>query len=94
MLHLIQKSPFQSSCLKECLNIAKPDDQFLLMLDGVYALQDLDFINNQQHIFILQDDLTARGLTIPESHTGSIKAINYDEFVELTINTSKTISWF
>jgi sulfur relay protein TusB/DsrH len=107
MLHLIQKSPFQSQCLNECLKIAGADDSFLLMLDGVYALQWPDFLNNKlvfndfkntdkqlPKITVLEDDLLARGLVIPETHKDSIVAINYTQFVELTLNNSKTLSWF
>lgn len=94
MLHLIQKSPFQSNCLTECLNVADESDQFLLMLDGVYAIQQSEFINSGRSIFALKDDLDARGLTIPAEQKDMITTINYDQFVELTLNTDKTISWF
>jgi tRNA 2-thiouridine synthesizing protein B len=99
MLHLIQKSPFQSQCLNECLKVASDTDSFLLMLDGVYALQSPDFLNhdvitNNKNIFILEDDLLARGLSIPESHEKNISAIDYQKFVELTLNNSKTLSWY
>ena len=94
MLHLIQKSPFQTSCLSECLNIAKPEDQFILMQDGVYAIQKSDFTNDFKNIFVLSDDLTARGLELNNQSASNIKAINYEQFVALTLNTDKTMSWF
>lgn len=94
MLHLIQKSPFQTSCLSECLNIAKPDDQFLLMQDGVYAIQKSNFTNAFENIFALSDDLTARGLELNTEIVRNITVIDYEQFVALTLNTDKAFSWF
>jgi tRNA 2-thiouridine synthesizing protein B len=99
MLHLIQKSPFQSQCLNECLKVASDSDSFLLMLDGTYALQSSNFLNhekitNNKNIFVLEDDLLARGLSIPVNQGKNITTINYQNFVDLTLNNSKTISWY
>lgn len=94
MLHLIQKSPFQNHCLQDCLNIAAIDDQFLLLQDGVYALQKPDFINLYPHIFVLKDDLKARGIPVDSITHKHVKAIDYAEFVQLTLDTNKTLSWY
>ena len=107
MLHLIQKSPFQNHCLSECLKIADRNDSFLLMLDGAYALYWADFLSNRlifsntkttenqvQNVYVLEDDLLARGLLIPVSHKDSILAINYTQFVELTLSNTNTLSWY
>lgn len=90
-LHLIQKSPFATSALKDCLNIIEQDDMILLMLDGVYACQSpvIDSIQNQ--MFALQDDLDARGIQI---HKANIKGINYEDFVTLCTQCKNTISWY
>jgi sulfur relay protein TusB/DsrH len=69
------------------------------MLDGTYALQSSNFlthekITNNKNIFVLEDDLLARGLSIPVNQGKNITAINYQNFVELTLNNSKTISWY
>lgn len=94
MLHLIQKSPFQNQCLAECLKIASTDDVFLLMLDGVYALQKTEFIDNFKNILILEPDLAARGLSIDENLHRHVNAINYSGFVEATESHDKVISWY
>lgn len=94
MLHLIQKSPFQSSCLDQCLNIADKHDKFLLMLDGVYAIQQQDFINSDLCIYALEEDLLARGLNPLNNTKQKINIINYAQFVELTVECDKTMSWF
>ena len=91
MLHLIQKSPFQSQCLEDCLNIAAPDDSFLLMQDGVYAIQKADFIEQHDNIYILESDLKARGLT---NNHPNVSSITYADFVELTKTHNKVLSWY
>lgn len=91
MLHLIQKSPFQSQCLKDCLNIATADDSFLLMQDGVYALQKTDFTEQYCNIYALESDLKARGLT--DTHS-NVSIITYAEFVALTEKHNKVLSWY
>jgi sulfur relay protein TusB/DsrH len=94
MLHLIQKSPFQTQCLAECLKIASADDVFLLMLDGIYALQNNEFISHFKNILILEPDLNARGLSLNESIHKHIKTINYSDFVIATESHDKVISWY
>ena len=94
MLHLIQKSPFQNQCLAECLKIASSDDVFLLMLDGVYALQKAELIDNFKNILILEPDLAARGLSINEEFHRNVNTINYSDFVKATESHDKVISWY
>lgn len=91
MLHLIQKSPFQTQCLSECLNIASKDDAFLLMHDGVYAIQKADFIEQHDNIYALESDLKARGLT---NNNSNVSIISYSEFVALTEQHNKVLSWY
>lgn len=90
MLHLIQKSPFQTNCLEQCLSIASTDDHFLLMSDGIYALQKNDFVNHFDNIYVLETDLQARGLAADRK----IKTISHKQFVELTLQHDKSLSWF
>lgn len=94
MLHLIQKSPFQNQCLAECLKVASPNDVFLLMLDGVYALQKFDFIDNFKNILILEPDLAARGLSVDPDLHNHVNTINYSDFVTTTESHDKIISWY
>ena len=37
MLHIVNKSPFQTSTLKTCLRMAQPGSAVLLIEDGVYG---------------------------------------------------------
>jgi tRNA 2-thiouridine synthesizing protein B len=91
MLHLIQKSPFQTQYLSECLNIASKDDAFLLMQDGVYAIQKSDFIQHNKNIYALESDLNARGLSVENT---KVSVISYSEFVTLTEQHNKVLSWY
>ncbi len=90
VLHLIQRSPFSSATLSDCLNIIGKKDSLLFMQDGVYIQNHprLPSINNTVHV--LQDDLKARGL-----EKGSVgKSISYQEFVQLCAQHDKVISWY
>lgn len=90
VLHLIQRSPFSSTTLSDCLNIVGDKDSLLFMQDGVYIQNhpNLPSINNS--VYFLQDDIEARGLRV-----GSIgKSINYQEFVQLCTQHEKVISWY
>ncbi len=90
ILHLIQRSPFSSTTLSDCLNIIGSEDSLLFMQDGVYIQSHplLPSINNT--VFVLQDDLKARGL-----EKGSVgKSIDYQEFVQLCTQHGKVISWY
>lgn len=89
-LHLIQKSPFSSSVLKDCLNLINEDDCILLMQDGVYAQQDPALLALSNVTYIIEDDATARGI---QSHNHT-QCINYQDFVELCAKSDNVISWY
>ncbi|MGR6873956.1 sulfurtransferase complex subunit TusB [Pseudomonas sp. HK3] len=94
-LHLIQKSPFSNSALKDCLAIINTNDSVLLMQDGVYACKDKAFIDlanstASNKIYALTDDLRARGVDAIDH----LQTINYTEFVELCAHSNNVISWY
>jgi len=89
-LHLIQRSPFTNTVLKDCLNIADPQDSILLMEDGVYGLQHPLMQQTQLTAYALQEDISARGLNSKKS----IKEIDYCEFVNLCSQHKHVISWY
>ena len=89
-LHLIQKSPFTHSALKDCLNIIEDADIILLMQDGVLACQH-PLINTIDHkTYALSEDLTARALPTPNH----IQSIDYKNFVEFCTSSTRVISWY
>ena len=95
ILHTLKTSPFQTLALKSCLDILSDSDLLLLIEDGVIAssthhdafpqLQKLAFENR---LFVLNDDLSARGIT---NKIG--KESNYDDFVDLVIACKSQMSW-
>ncbi|GAA6133435.1 sulfurtransferase complex subunit TusB [Oceaniserpentilla sp. 4NH20-0058] len=91
ILHLIQKSPFESDVFTQCTNAAIDGDKVLLMQDGVYGIQHNDILNSGFDIYALTDDIQARGLNISSSN---ITPINYEEFVSLCSKTNSCISWY
>lgn len=90
VLHLIQRSPFSSTALSDCLNIIGAQDNLLFMQDGVYIQNHPSLKSLTNSVYVLKDDLNARGLTI--SNTG--KSISYPEFVHLCTEHEKVISWY
>lgn len=71
-------------------------DLILFITDGVLTLfaksneRYLEPFINTQRLYVLKDDLKSRGLTISAS---TAKSINYSEFVDLTLQSSKSITW-
>lgn len=99
MLHLVNKSPFERSNLQACLKRAAPGSAILLIEDAVYgalsgtAVSDLlAGAANAIDIFVLQPDLTVRGLDASQVIQG-VKPIDYDGFVELTVERGTVQSW-
>lgn len=90
-LHLIQKSPFSTSLLDDCLNVINDDDSIILMQDGVLACQQPRLATLKNTIFALQDDLDARG--IQQTHK-NVNAISYTKFVQLCTECKNTVSWY
>jgi len=95
ILHTVKTSPFRSLSLQDCLLRLNKDDKLLLLGDAVIAvtantelhsaLIDLD---QQGRLYVLEDDLIARGLT---ATLGAV--INYDAFVELSITCQSQLAW-
>ncbi|MEH6344700.1 MAG: sulfurtransferase complex subunit TusB [Bermanella sp.] len=90
VLHLIQRSPFSSTTLSDCLNIIGKEDSLLFMQDGVYIQSHPSLASIKNSVYFLYDDLKARG--IEKGSTG--KSLNYQEFVQLCTQHDKIISWY
>jgi len=95
ILHTVTTSPFRSLSLQDCLLRLNKDDKLLLLGDAVIAVtantttyQALMDLDKQGRLYILEDDLMARGLT---ATLGSV--INYAAFVELTITCQSQLAW-
>ena len=70
----------------------KADDSILLILDGSYLATASDWqaqIPKSVKRFILLNDATARGIQFSSDWT----AINYDEWVNLSLQHTATVTW-
>ena len=81
MLHIISSSDGYTACRKCVL----PNDTVLFLGDGVYALQP----TGCEKTFAILHDVTARGVSLQSK----VKAIDYDEFVELVVSTPSSVTW-
>ena len=98
MLHIINKSPFQTSTLDSCLRIAQPGNALLLIEDGVYAATEgsasearMRLALTTLKVYALQPDLDARGMSARLIE--GITLVDYAGFVDLTVEHSTSHSW-
>lgn len=98
MLHIVNKSPFQTSTLETCLRIAQPGNALLLIEDGVYAATvgsaaeaALRQACSALKVYVLQPDLEARGMTA--KLLDGVTPVDYGGFVDLTVQYHSSHSW-
>lgn len=90
MLHIINKSPFNSDAYMSCMRFAQTNDVILLIEDGVIAaLQHAKM--DQPVVYALEADLRARGLL--DRVLPNIQLINYNGFVDLTVRHYPIQNW-
>lgn len=99
-LHTINKSPFAHNTLFSCIKVCAERDGILLLEDGVFGtiasapgadeLQLL--IQRGVKVFALINDIKARGLE--EKLAPNIELIDYNTFVQLTLNHRCVQSWY
>lgn len=69
MLHTVKHSPFSHQDLVQALTYMQPNDRLLLWQDGVIASTvsawqvQLQPLATQGRLYVMQEDLQARGLT-------------------------------
>lgn len=103
LLHTVNKSPFESSALADCLAIARAGDSVLLIEDAIYAV-----LGGQQTphaaliaqlstsgtcFYVLKDDLGARGVNA-KSLAAPFKIASDADFVALAASASAVQSWY
>lgn len=98
-LHIVNKSPFERNALTSCLGHALPGDAILLIEDAVVgaiagsaAASQLDAALADKSIYVLEEDLAARGMQTARVLAG-IQCVDYGGFVDLTVHNAKTQSW-
>lgn len=99
-LHLVNRSPGESSCLLRCLQRVGAGDAVLLIESGVYAvIRDSAFAPLITEalpricIHALEPDLWVRGITAEEILDG-VSLVDYEGFVELSLSHYPIQSWF
>jgi tRNA 2-thiouridine synthesizing protein B len=98
MLHIINKSPFQTSTLQSCLRIAQPGHALLLIEDAVYAATTGTGVEDHVRqacstlkVYALQPDMDARGVTAKLIE--GVTLVDYGGFVDLTLKHHTSHSW-
>lgn len=98
MLHIVNKSPFQTSTLETCLRMAQAGNALLLIEDGVYAATVGSSAQASVRracatlkVYALRPDLDARGMT--DKLMDGVTLVDYDGFVDLTVAYKTSHSW-
>jgi tRNA 2-thiouridine synthesizing protein B len=99
-LHTINKSPYVHNSLASCLKVCIENDGILLLEDGVFGIltsapgaEELQaLIQRGIKVFALINDIKARGLE--EKLAPNIKPIDYNTFVQLTLDHRCVQSWY
>jgi tRNA 2-thiouridine synthesizing protein B len=98
MLHIVNKSPFQTTTLDSCLRMAQPGHALLLIEDGIYAATTGSAAEARVRqaceslkIYALQPDMDARGVT--GKLIDGVTLVDYGGFVDLTVEHSTSHSW-
>ncbi len=93
-LHTINKAP-SSQLLETCSQTLSDGDAIIFIEDGVYHVQSsslLDGVSKEINLFVLREDLSARGLQ--DDSSGRTDSVGYRGFVKLCTEYDKVISWF
>lgn len=94
ILHIVNKSPYQSQGLIQSLQTLADKDSIILIEDGVYSLTNpagLENLPGSKRLYALHDDCVARGIKVDAN---SATAVDYSGFVDLVANHEKSVSWF
>ncbi|MDE2416780.1 MAG: sulfurtransferase complex subunit TusB [Burkholderiales bacterium] len=98
MLHIINKSPFQTSTLTSCLRMAQAGHTVLLIEDGIYAATagsstegQVREASSRLKFYALKPDTEARGMTA--KLIDGVTLVDYGGFVDLVAGYSTSHSW-
>lgn len=98
MLHIVNKSPFQTGSLDSCLRMAQSGSALLLIEDGVYAATAGSAAESRMHaacerikVYALRPDMDARGVT--GRLLEGVTLVDYPGFVDLAVAHATSQSW-
>jgi len=96
MLHLVNKSPFESMSFEDCLKYAAKGSSILLYEDGIYAAMPgsalagkMASVTSGYKVYVLKEDMMLRGI---DKIMDGITEVDYAGFVGL-VEENKTASW-
>ncbi|WP_114325527.1 sulfurtransferase complex subunit TusB [Candidatus Colwellia aromaticivorans] len=93
-LHIVRQSAFNSDDFAQCLQVLRDNDVIAFIDDGCYNLhhQLINTINSEAGIQlnVIDKHAQARAITIDES---LYTVINMNDLVNLTLTTSRVITW-
>ena len=95
ILHTLSAAPADPA-FEDCLRVAAPDDQILLLGNGVYAALAASpaaglLRENPARLFALAQDIAAAGLA--EKIADGVEVIDFDGFVALTETCERQLNW-
>jgi len=98
-LNIVNKSPFEKRSLEQCLSRIGSGDSVLLIedatvaaVDGTAVSSDLATAGGTSKLYVLQPDLSARGLA-ERALVSGVNAVDYAGFVELVVSHDRIHSW-
>jgi len=99
MLHTVNKSPFERNTFDSCISMAKSGSSVLLIEDGVIASLKGTSVSDKVSkamenvtFYVLGPDLNARRMTDDQIIDG-IKVVDYEGFVDLTVEHENVQAW-
>ena len=96
-LHTINKTTQHTALYENMLSGVSSKDTILLIEDGVYSALEahsklFQHLSNDIKVLALEADVSARGLIGKLS--SNIQVVSDSEFVKLSCNNDKVISWY
>jgi tRNA 2-thiouridine synthesizing protein B len=95
MLHLVNKSPYETGNLETATGYMQDGDTLLLIEDGIYAAIKAGKVSSMlagRNVSVLGPDLAARGIGEDKLIEG-VNVIDYAGFVDLVEANDKVQSW-
>ena len=95
ILHQVQTSAIVDYALNCCLRFIDDSDSILLTDDALNCLLDKQWqqrLSNYK-LYVLIEDIEARGLSHRLPQSTNISVIDYDQFVLATLQHTKVITW-
>ena len=94
-LHILNKSATQQDIDEQLSACISDQDVIILIEDAVYhclttSERSIHWSCIAKHIYVLDEDATARGVIIP----AHFHPAHYEDFVTLSTQSDKVLSWY